>query len=152
MRASPGSTYARRGRRSCRSPTARSTSCWPSWDQAGGTGPLSLFWRAAQDLHPSSGGEAGLPGTREGHLTALAGRAGLVDVEPSVLTVRLAFDTFADWWDPFTLGVGPAGVYVGRLSPGDRDALAARCAELLGPPPFEVRASAWTVRARPPAR
>ena len=121
------------------------------WDHAGGTGPLSLFWRAAQDLHPSSGGEAGLPGTREGQLTALAGRAGLVDVEPSVLTVRLEFDTFADWWDPFTLGVGPAGVYVGRLSPGDRDALAARCAELLGPPPFEVRASAWTVRARPPA-
>ena len=48
----------------------------------------------------------------------------------------------------FTFGVGPAGGYVGRLSDADRDALAARCAEVLGPPPFEVRASAWAVTAR----
>ena len=121
------------------------------WDYAGGTGPLSLFWHAARDLHPSSEGESGLPGTREGQLVELAGRAGLVDVESSTLTVTLRFDTFGDWWEPYTFGVGPAGAYVGRLSEADRAALAARCAELLGPPPFDVRASAWAVRARPPA-
>ena len=98
-----------------------------------------------------SEGESGLPGTREGQLVELAGRAGLVDVESSTLTVTLRFDTFGDWWEPYTFGVGPAGAYVGRLSEADRAALAARCAELLGPPPFDVRASAWAVRARPPA-
>ena len=118
------------------------------WDHAGGAGPLSLFWRAAHDLHPSCDGESGLPGTRQGQLTELARTAGLGDVEPSVLSVQLRFDTFADWWDPFTLGVGPAGVYVARLPETDRHALAAHCAVLLGPAPFELRVSAWAVRGR----
>jgi SAM-dependent methyltransferase len=118
------------------------------WDYAGGTGPLSLFWRAVRDLHPSAEGESALPGTHQGQLAELATKAELVDVMPSVLTVRLSFDTFADWWDPFTLGVGPAGVYVGRLPEAERHALAARCAVLLGPAPFELSASAWAVRAR----
>lgn len=118
------------------------------WDYAGGTGPLSLFWRAVHDLDPAAAGESQLPGTRAGHLAALAGEAGLVDVQQSALTVTLGFDTFADWWEPYTFGVGPAGGYVARLSDSDRDALAARCAALLGPPPFEVRATAWTVTAR----
>jgi SAM-dependent methyltransferase len=118
------------------------------WDYGGGAGPLSPFWRAVHDLDPAAEGESQLPGTREGHLDELAGKAGLVDVRSSALTVTLGFDSFADWWEPFTFGVGPAGGYVGRLSDADRDALAARCAEVLGPPPFEVRASAWAVTAR----
>jgi len=118
------------------------------WDYGGGAGPLSPFWRAVHDLDPAAEGESQLPGTREGHLVELAGKAGLVDVRSSALTLTLGFDSFADWWEPFTFGVGPAGGYVGRLSDADRDALAARCAEVLGPPPFEVRASAWAVTAR----
>ena len=118
------------------------------WDYGGGAGPLSPFWRAVHDLDPAAAGESQLPGTREGHLAALAGDAGLVDVRPSVMTVTSGFDTFADWWEPYTFGVGPAGGYVAQLSDAGRDALAARCADLLGPPPFEVRASAWAVTAR----
>ena len=118
------------------------------WDYGGGAGPLSPFWRAVHALDPAAEGESRLPGTREGHLTALAGEAGLVDAQTSTLTVTLGFDTFADWWEPYTFGVGPAGGYVARLSDDGREALAARCAALLGPPPFEVRASAWAVTAR----
>jgi SAM-dependent methyltransferase len=118
------------------------------WDHGGGAGPLSLFWLAVHDLDPAAADESRLPGTGEGHLAALAGEAGLVDVQPSALTVTLRFDTFADWWEPYTFGVGPAGGYVGRLSDTDREAVAARCAALLGPPPFEVRATAWAVTAR----
>ena len=69
-------------------------------------------------------------------------------MQTSTLTVTLGFDSFADWWEPYTFGVGPAGGYVARLSDDGREALAARCAALLGPPPFEVRASAWAVTAR----
>jgi SAM-dependent methyltransferase len=117
------------------------------WDYGGGTGPLSLFWRAAQDLDPDAVGEDHLPGTREGHLVELFGQAGLSAVEAATLTVRLRFDSFEAWWDPFTLGVGPAGGYVAGLDQQRRGALAARCAELLGPAPFETGASAWSVRA-----
>ena len=45
------------------------------WDYGGGAGPLSPFWRAVHDLDPAADGESRLPGTREGHLTALAGGA-----------------------------------------------------------------------------
>src|SRR4051794_10613450 len=117
------------------------------WDHAGGTGPLVPFWRAAQDLDPGAESEADLPGAREGHLGELVERAGLSAVETGTLTLRLHFETFEEWWHPFTLGVGPAGDYVQRLDQPRRDALAARCAEVLGPAPFEIGATAWSVRA-----
>jgi SAM-dependent methyltransferase len=117
------------------------------WDHAGGGGPLSVFWRAVHDLDPAAPGEADLPGTREGHLVELFARAGLTEVHPTVLVVRRGFDTLDDWWQPFTLGVGPAGAYVAGLGVEQRSALRERCAELLPEAPFELTASAWTVTA-----
>ena len=58
------------------------------------------------------------------------------------------FKSFDDWWDPFTLGVGPAGAYVAGLAPDAAAALRNRCEQLLPPAPFEVTASAWCVLAR----
>jgi SAM-dependent methyltransferase len=119
------------------------------WDHAGGGGPLSTFWQAVADTDPEAPGEAELPGTREGHLADLCATAGLRDIESSSLTTTLLFQSFADWWDPYTLGVGPAGTYVGQLDEPRRDALRARCRELLPPAPFELSATAWCVTARP---
>jgi SAM-dependent methyltransferase len=119
------------------------------WDHGGGGGPLSLFWRAVHDVDPSTPGESGLPGTREGHLAELFSAAGLQHIESTKLTVKVRFATLADWWDPFTLGVGPAGDYLARVDEARRDAVLARCAQLLPPPPFEVAAAAWCVLARP---
>lgn len=118
------------------------------WDHAGGSGPLATFWRAVRDLDPGAQDESDLPGARAGHLAALCERAGLWPVEPTTLTVRVRFATFVDWWEPFTLGVGPAGAYVAQLDPAQRDLLRARCAQILPSAPFEVAASAWCVRAR----
>jgi SAM-dependent methyltransferase len=117
------------------------------WDHAGGSGPLATFWRAVHDIDPVARDEAGLPGAREGHLALLFEAAGLRCIEPSSLTVTVWFSTFAEWWEPFTLGVGPAGAYVSGLAADQRDALRTRCEELLPAPPFPVNASAWTVRA-----
>lgn len=117
------------------------------WDHAGGGGPLATFWRAVHDIDPAARDEAGLPGAREGHLALLSEAAGLGHIEPSSLTVTVWFDTFADWWEPFTLGVGPAGAYVARLASDRREVLRARCEELLPAPPFPINASAWSVRA-----
>jgi SAM-dependent methyltransferase len=118
------------------------------WDHAGSAGPLAAFWLAVHDLDPGARDEAALPGTRQGHLALLCEAAGLGDIESSSLTVTVRFDTFADWWEPFTLGVGPAGAYVSRLAVDQREALRTRCQELLPAPPFPIDASAWTVRAR----
>jgi hypothetical protein len=68
-------------------------------------------------------------------------------VEPAELTVRVTYPDFAAWWEPYTLGVGPAGDYVATLSPAHVGALRARCAALL-PAPIAINASAWTVLAR----
>jgi SAM-dependent methyltransferase len=118
------------------------------WDHAGTGGPLTAFWSAVHDLDPGAPGEAALPGTRAGHLVELCKAAGLRGVEPGRLTVGVSFETFDDWWEPFTLGVGPAGAYVTGLDDQQREQLRTRCAERLHGAPFRVDASAWCVRAR----
>jgi ubiquinone/menaquinone biosynthesis C-methylase UbiE len=119
------------------------------WDHAGGGGgPLTTFWRAARDIDPLVQDESELAGAREGHLAELSKAAGLKDIESSTLTVSVRYATFDEWWGSFTLGVGPAGAHVAQLDESGRDALRARCAQLLPPAPFDVMASAWCVRAR----
>lgn len=117
------------------------------WDHAGGRGPLSVFWRAAHDVDPQVSDESGRPGAREGGLEELCAAAGLARVDSSQLTVHVRFERFDDWWEPFTLGVGPAGDYVAQLDTSHREALRDRAAELLAPEPFDVSASAWCVCA-----
>ena len=117
------------------------------WDLAGGTSPLSTFWAAARDLDPSVVDESGVPGGRDHHLVELAQQAGLQDPVQSVLTVRVRHETFEEWWEPYTYGVGPAGDHAAGLDEAQRTALRDRCAELLGPAPFDVVGQAWCMRA-----
>jgi len=118
------------------------------WDHAGGGSPLTTFWQAVHDIDPDAQDEADLAGAREGHLSELFKAAGLTDIEPTTLTITVRFPTLADWWDPFTLGVGPAGAYVAQLDQAHQEVLRLRCAQLLPEPPFHVSASAWCVRGR----
>jgi SAM-dependent methyltransferase len=118
------------------------------WDHGGGAGPLATFWRAVRDIDPQARDESALAGAREGHLADLCEAARMKDIQPTSITVVVPFATFNDWWEPFTLGVGPAGAYVAELDEAQRDGLRDRCARLLPPSPFEIAASAWCVRAR----
>jgi SAM-dependent methyltransferase len=119
------------------------------WDHGGdGGGPLSTFWAAVHDLDTGAQGEAELPGSREGHLAQLCAEAGLTQIESGSLTVDVGFETFADWWEPFTLGVGPAGAYVAALDDAGRERLVGRYQQRLPAAPFTVAATAWCVRAR----
>jgi SAM-dependent methyltransferase len=118
------------------------------WAHGNGRGPLSTFWTAVRELDPQAHDESQLAGARDGHLVELFQAAGLGQVEQATLTVRVGFPSFADWWQPFTLGVGPAGAYVAGLDAEHRDQLAARCAQLLPGGPFDVDASAWTAMGR----
>ena len=117
------------------------------WDHAEGGGPLSIFWEAVHQLDPDVAGEAGLPGTRRGHLAQLFRQAGMPTVEETMLTVTVTHSRFDDWWEPYTLGVGPAGSYVAGLDEEGQTRLVARCWTLLPPTPFEQTAVAWASRA-----
>jgi SAM-dependent methyltransferase len=116
------------------------------WDHAGERGPLTAFWQAVHALDPGERGEGDLAGARQGHLAELFATAGLAEIEEKVLEVRVEHGSFDEWWEPFTLGVGPAGAYVARLAPRERDRLRDECRSLLPPPPFALTARAWAVR------
>jgi SAM-dependent methyltransferase len=116
------------------------------WDYAGRTDPLSGFWQAARELDPEVDDESQRAGTREGHLAELFEAAGLHDVEGAALSIRLEHSSYEGWWEPFTLGVGPAGSYVASLDPDARAALHERCRATLPPAPFLVTARAWAAR------
>lgn len=118
------------------------------WDHAGGLGPLATFWRAARDLDPAVEDESDLPGARDGHLVELFKGAGLDSVAQTILTVGTSFADVDAWWQPFTLGVGPAGAYVATLDTDHRSALRSRCEELLPVGNFDIQASAWAASAR----
>jgi SAM-dependent methyltransferase len=116
------------------------------WDHAGGHGPLSVFWEATRELDADVHDESTLAGAREGHLAQLLGTAGLHGIEEGVLSVSLEHETFDDWWEPYTLGVGPAGSYVAGLDPDRRARLRERCREMLPSAPFVLTARAWAAR------
>jgi SAM-dependent methyltransferase len=116
------------------------------WDHAGGHGPLSRFWEAAREIDPAIHDESLLAGTRQGQLGDLFKEAGLGDVEEDVLAVEVQHPTFDEWWEPFNLGVGPAGAFVASLDPGRRAKLREQCRAMLPAPPFVLTAQAWAAR------
>jgi SAM-dependent methyltransferase len=118
------------------------------WDYGGERSPLSPFWLAVREIDPDHPGESQLAGAREGHLASLFGEAGLADVRADELTVRVPVAGFHEWWEPFTLGVGPAGVYLAALDQAARTDLRKRCARHLPDGPFEIVASAWLAIGR----
>jgi SAM-dependent methyltransferase len=118
------------------------------WDHAGGEGPLSLFWAAARELDRDVEDESRRAGTRKGHLAQLFGAAGLDAIADTALRITIEHPTFEDWWEPFTLGVGPAGAFVAGLDVIRQGELRERCRDMLPTAPFAVTARAWAARGR----
>jgi SAM-dependent methyltransferase len=116
------------------------------WDHAGGQGPLSPFWDAAHEVDPDVADESALPGARQGHLTELLRSAALADVAETDVVAEVEHPTFEEWWEPFELGVGPAGSYTAGLDPERRAVLRERCRDRFPAAPFVVTAHAWAAR------
>ncbi len=114
------------------------------WDHTGGHTPLAPFWDAVHELDPNATDESRLAGGHEGHLTELCTKAGLRDVEETALSVSVEHATFEEWWEPFTLGVAPAGAYVTSLDSARQTELRERCQERLGAGPFAIDSRAWS--------
>jgi SAM-dependent methyltransferase len=116
------------------------------WDMGGSRAPISPFWIAARRLKPNAQDEAGLAGARQGHLAGIFEQAGLHDVEVAEHSSSVEYESFDDWWHPYTLGVGPAGAYAISLPEDERERLREECSRVLPEPPFTIDAVAWAVR------
>lgn len=121
------------------------------WDHAGGRGPLSPFWSVVGELDPDAEDESAVMGARGGDLAALFGAAGLLDVHEDEATVTSRFESFEEWWVPYTYGIGPVGAYLSRLDPSAAQRLADACRARLGDGPFEISGTAWVCRGRVPS-
>ena len=121
------------------------------WDHAGGRGPLSTFWEAARELDPEVEDESRLAGAREGELASMFHSVGLLDVTETTLSATVEHPDFDAWWEPFTLGVGPAGAYTARLDARRREQLRGHCPRDDAPSaPFVLDARAWAARGLTP--
>jgi ubiquinone/menaquinone biosynthesis C-methylase UbiE len=116
------------------------------WDFVGGRAPQTRFFRAFAEVVPEVEDETERTGGRSGDLVRLLGDAGCRDVEQGELTVAVEYAGFADWWDPYTRGVAPAGQQLARLDETTRERVRERALELVGDRPFTVEATAWAAR------
>jgi SAM-dependent methyltransferase len=128
------------------------------WDYGAGMGMLLTFWDglAATDPSAAKAAEKFMPLCRSGELSALWREGGLEDVHEQPLAITMRFASFADYWDPFLLGQGPAGAYVKQLAPNRRSALRAEVKRRISPSaedlPIDLDARAWAVRGTVPKR
>jgi len=116
------------------------------WDHGGGQGPLRSFWKAAREIDPGVDDESHLPGVRYGDLGRIFREGGLREIEETSLTVSLEHPSFDEWWEPFTLGVGPAGDFAATLDLTARARLRELCRRYLPPAPFVVTGKAWAAK------
>ncbi|MEU8751758.1 class I SAM-dependent methyltransferase [Streptomyces chartreusis] len=128
------------------------------WDYGEGMGFLHAFWTAATATDPAAAAldEARrFPGCGPEDLHRLWTDAGLADVSTTPVEVPTVFADFADLWDPFLTGQGPAPGYVATLAPAARDrlrdALHTRV-PVASDSSVRLTARAWAVRGVRPRR
>jgi SAM-dependent methyltransferase len=124
------------------------------WDYADGMELLRRFWDAAVEVDPAAGAlDEGrrFPVCRPERLRALWADAGLVDVSTVSIEVATVFTDFADLWDPFLAGQGPAPGYVAALAPVDRERVREALSAAVPRKPdgsIALTARAWAVSGR----
>jgi len=126
------------------------------WDYGAGMRMLRTFWDAAVRIDPEAEklDEKHMPLCRAGELSALWRQGGLENVREQSIDIRMSFKSFADYWDPFLLGQGPAGSYVRRLERHKLQMLRNEVQRLLSlsveNTPFLLPARVWSVRGLVP--
>jgi ubiquinone/menaquinone biosynthesis C-methylase UbiE len=122
-----------------------------TWDYREGMRMLRAFWETAAALDPKAPDEGRTMTVRTADdLRRVWDEAALEHVETSAFEVEVEYESFDDYWEPFTAGAGPAGAYCVSLDPDRRAALREGCRRRLGDPrgAFRLRARAWAVRGR----
>jgi SAM-dependent methyltransferase len=122
------------------------------WDYpGGGMGFIDAFWKAATALDPAAADldeGARFPFCTPEGLQSLCEQAGLKEAELKPIEVETVFADFNAFWDPFTLGAGPAPGYCMSLSEPERERLRGQLLERLGNGEVRLTARAFAVKAR----
>lgn len=125
------------------------------WDYpGGGLQFLRIFWGVAASLDPAARDlteDRRFPFCTREALAQLATEAGFASVESAPVEVASVFADFDDYWQPFTLGAGPAPGYVASLEPAARERLMETLKQRLprsadGSIPLTTRA--WAIKAK----
>ena len=124
------------------------------WDYpGGGMEIMRTFWTAAAALDPAAldlTEDRRFPFCTPDGLTALAKDAGLTNVDCAPIEVPTVFRDFDDYWQPFTLGAGPAPGYCVSLAPEARERLHDRLSDSLprrDDGSIALNARAWALKA-----
>lgn len=125
------------------------------WDYpGGGIGFIDAFWKAAAEVDPRAtvlDESRRFPFCSRHGLQALCREAGLRAPAIEPIGTQIVFRDFEAFWQPFTLGAGPAPGYCAGLADDHRAAVKARLAHRLGTSgPLHFRARAWAVKAGHP--
>lgn len=124
------------------------------WDYpGGGIAFMRAFWNAATALDPGAADlteDKRFPFCTQDQLVDLVRSAGLAKVESRAVEVPTVFADFDDYWQPFTLGAGPAPGYCTQLDPEARQRLKEKLQRDLprddnGAIPLKARA--WALKA-----
>jgi SAM-dependent methyltransferase len=127
------------------------------WDYGAGMRMLRMFWDAAvsTDAGAAKLDEKHMPLCRPGELSDLWRQGGLEKVREQPIDISMRFESFADYWDPFLLGQGPAGSYVSRLDQDKLQALRSEVSRRLSlsseSAPFVLSGRVWAARGTVPA-
>ena len=127
------------------------------WDYGGRMGMLRQFWDAATETDAAATklDEKNMPLCRFGELSGLWKKGGLEDVREEPMEIQIRFSSFADYWEPFLLGQGPAGAYVRKLDQTRlrvlRTAVRRRLLHSRTDESFVLPARVWAVRGDVPA-
>jgi SAM-dependent methyltransferase len=128
------------------------------WDYGDGMKMLRVFWDSVVSIDSNAEklDEKHMPLCREGELSTLWRQGGLEDVRAQPHVITMQFKSFADFWDPFLLGQGPAGAYVRSLGRDRAQALRAEVKKRVSPSnesaAIDLSARVWSVRGTVPKR
>lgn len=128
------------------------------WDARGGYVANRIFFDTAAALDPDANERRARnytrPLTRPGELAAAWRAAGFTDVEETLLAIRMEFESFDDYWGPYSAKDGPQADYVATLDAPKRERLreALQRAYLDGEQDGarSYAALAWAVKGRAP--
>jgi ubiquinone/menaquinone biosynthesis C-methylase UbiE len=124
------------------------------WDYpARGVEFMAAFWRAATALDPAAADLAEdkrFPFCTPDGLAELMRGAGLTRADCVPIEVPTVFLDFEDFWQPFTLGAGPAPGYCANLAPKGRQLLKEKLNDELprqADGSIALKAKAWAIKA-----
>ena len=129
-----------------------------TWDSRGGFVWMRMFWDTAAMIDPEAGARRAKTFARPialpGGLERVWKTAGLTDVVQDMLTIRMDFSSFGDFWAPMEGKDGPFADYVRTLTPEAkailRDKLRLAYVDGEADGTRSYAATAWAVRGKVP--